>query len=518
MPVPATLLRCALGLALLITSSLAAPRLDVEEFRLDNGMKFLLVHKPGAVTVAAGWVSKFGSVNERPGVTGVAHLFEHMMFKGTTTIGTTDIDRDLQLIKEIDAVQSQIRTERETLLTRYRLGLIDDPDDPAHRSENHATLLTRFRDLLREQRSLLDKNAFINTYASHGAVGMNAATGHDFTSYFVTVPAHKLELWFWMESDRLANPVFREFYTERDVVLEERRLAVESTPTGKLDQQFEAMFWQSSPYGWPVIGWPSDIQSITREEASEYYSSYYAPGNLVAALVGDFETEDVQSLARRYFGRLASDKELPTPVRTREVPQQAEQRLIGEAESAPQVKIMYHAVPRGHVDEPALQVMAALLSGNTGRLQKSLVFDQRVSSGAFAWTDARKYDGAFGLHAVAAQGTTLDKLEEALLAEVDRLAREPVGYRELQTVKNQQLFRDYRNLLSKDSLLLDLLVREAQGEWRSINTDSALVKWVTPQDVLRVANQYFNRTNRSVAVYRTQQQGGTPELRQGAMQ
>ncbi len=510
----ATLLR-ALGLAVLAAIPLTAQRLDVEEFRLDNGMKFLLLHKPGAVTVSAGWVSKFGSVNERPGVTGVAHLFEHMMFKGTKTIGTTDIDRDLELIKQIDAVQRQIRTEREVLLTKHRLGLIDNPDDPAYRSEKHNTLIMRFRDLLHEQRSVADRNAFSRIYSSLGAIGANAATGHDFTAYFVSVPAHKLELWFWMESDRLANPVFREFYTERNVVLEERRQVIDSTPTGRLDEQFRAMFWQSSPYGWPIIGWPSDIQAITREEALEYYERYYAPGNLVAALVGDFETEEVQALARRYFGRLSSAGELPAPVRTREVPQRAEQRLNGEAETPAQVQIWYHAVPDGHVDLPALKVMAALFNGNTGRIQRSLVLDKRVSVGGFAETDARKYDGAFQLAAITAPGSTLEDLEGAMLAEVERLAQEPVGFREIQTVKNQLLFQNYRKLLSKSDLLFELLVREAMGDWRNLNKAPFRVMAVTPQDVLRVANRYFDRTNRSVAVYRPTQGGAPSTPRQG---
>ena len=320
----------------LLVASLAGQRVEVEEFTLDNGMKFLLLPREGDPNVAAGWISKFGSVNERPGVTGVAHLFEHMMFKGTRTIGSKDIERDLAIIEELDALRAEIESERAGLLEKQRRGLIDDPDDPANRSAEHNALLARFEKLIEEQHELLVKDEFSQIYTTNGGSGMNAGTSNDYTIYFINVPSNKLELWFWMESDRLADPVFREFYAERDVVREERRLRTDSTPTGKLNEQFESMFWQSSPYGWPVIGWPSDLNAITRAEAMEYFDLYYAPNNLVAALVGDFELDEVKTLARRYFGRLERGDRPPGAVRTREVEQQAEQRLIGKAETRPQ--------------------------------------------------------------------------------------------------------------------------------------------------------------------------------------
>ena len=186
---------------------------------------------------------------------------------------------------------------------------------------------------------------------------MNAGTDNDFTVYFINVPANKLELWFWMESDRLMNPVFREFYSERDVVHEERRLRTDSTPTGLLDEQFEAMFWESSPYSWPVVGWPSDLYGLTREEALEFFDVNYAPNNISAALVGGFDPDEAIALAERYFGRIPRGDREPEPVRTWEVEPQGEKRMIGYADTNPQVQIRYHGVADGHVDEPALLVL-----------------------------------------------------------------------------------------------------------------------------------------------------------------
>ncbi len=503
-------IRIALACALLLAASLSGQRVEVEEFVLENGMKFLLLPRSGDPNVAAGWVAKFGSVNERPGVTGVAHLFEHMMFKGTQTIGTRDIERDAQIIEELDSLRGRIQGERAALLEKHRRGLIDDPNDPASRSPEHTALLERFDQLIEEQRQLIVKDEFSRIYTTNGGSGMNAGTSSDYTIYFINVPSNKLELWFWMESDRLTNPVFRQFYSERDVVREERRLRVDSTPTGKLDEQVESMFWQSSPYGWPVIGWPSDLDAITRAEAMEYFDRYYSPNNLVAAMVGDFDPETVKQLARKYFGRLERRAEPPGAVRTREVEQQAEQRLVGHAETRPQAAIRFHTVPDAHVDEPPLIVLSAILNGRTGRLYKSLVLEQKVAVQAGAGVNGRKYDGSFQLQGVAAPGKTPEEVEAALLGELDLLAREPVGKRELQKVKNQQMAGDFRKLQSQFGLMVQLLVYEALGEWSNINAFSDRIQAVTAEEVQRVAQRYFGETNRTVALYYTKEGAAPP--------
>ena len=489
----------------LAACALAAPapaqEVQVVEHVLDNGMTLLLVPRPGDPNVAAGWVAKVGSVNERPGITGVAHLFEHMMFKGTHAVGTRDIEEDLRIIDALDALRADLQVEEARLVERHRLGVIDDPNSPDARSPRHRELLDEFDALLARQGELVIKEDFSRLYTGQGASGMNAGTSYDFTIYFVNVPANKLELWFWMESDRLLNPVFREFYAERDVVREERRLRTESTPIGKFQEQFDAMFWDASPYGWPVVGWPSDIEGVTREEALAFFDVHYAPNNVAAALVGDFDPDRAIALADRYFGRLPRGARTPAPPRTREMPQLAEKRMVAYAETNPQVVIRLRTVPDGHVDEPALVVLGQLLSGRTGRLYKALVEEQQVATDASGGQAGFKYEGMFELRGTAKQGRTPEEVEQAIQAEIERLKTEPVGDRELQKVKNQNAAGIFRDLEGNFQLMMQLLIRENNRGWETINSDPPLYDAVTADDVMRVAAQYFTPEARAVAIY-----------------
>ena len=496
------------ALALLAPVSAAGQEVQVVEHQLANGMTLLLVQRPGDPNVAAGWVAKVGSVNERPGITGVAHLFEHMMFKGTHTIGTRDIEEDLRLIDALDALKAEMQVEEARLIEQHRRGVIDDPQSPDVRSPRHRELIEEFDALLARQSELLIKEDFSRIYTGQGASAMNAGTSYDFTIYFVNVPANKLELWFWLESDRLLNPVFREFYAERDVVHEERRLRTDSTPIGKFREQFDAMFWESSPYSWPVIGWPSDIEGVTREEALAFFDVYYAPNNIAATLVGDFDPDEAIALAERYFGRLPRGARPALGPRTREMPQLAEKRMVAYAETNPQVVIRYHTVPDGHVDEPALVVLGQLLNGRTGRLYRALVEDQEVATGAAGGQAGFKYEGMFELRGTARQGRTPEEVEQAIYAELERLKTEPVGERELQKVKNQNAASTFRDLEGNFQLMMQLLIRESYRGWETINADPPLYDAVTADDIMRVANDYFPPETRAVAIY--YREGGEP--------
>ncbi len=490
---------------LLATSAAPAQQVDVREHVLDNGLRLLLVPRKGDPNVAAGWVARVGSVNERPGITGIAHLFEHMMFKGTRTLGTSDIEKDLEIIGQLDATKIEMAREEEDLARRLRVGEIEDARDPAVRSARHQELRKKFEELLKSQKKVLVKDEFDKVYSSAGGSGMNAGTTYDLTIYFINVPANKLELWYWMESDRLLNPVFREFYSERDVVREERRLRTESTPTGRYEEQFEAMFWGSSPYSWPIIGWPSDVEAITRAEAAQFYDTYYAPNNLTCCLVGDFEIDRAIALAERYFGRLKRGAREPAPVRTVEVPQLAEKRMVASAETKPRVTIRYHSVADGHVDEPALVLLSDILNGRTGRLYKDLVLERKVATSASASQQGRKYEGFYQFSAVAADGHEPEEVEKILLELIDGLAEKEVSERELQKVKNQNAASEFRKLRSNFSLLLQLLFRDANRGWRTINTDPALLQAVTAADIQRVAKKYFRPENRSVLIFHTKE-------------
>ena len=490
-------------LAIGLAASAAAQDLDVREVTLDNGMRVLLLARPGDPNVACGWIAHVGSVNERPGITGLSHLFEHMMFKGTRVIGTRDIEADTRINAEQDRVRGELRKEQEKLDHEAFLGRIPNAADPAARTERHQKLLTEFDELVKKQKELLVDNEMDAIYQKAGGSGLNAFTSHDFTAYIVTMPANKLELWFWMESDRLTNPVFRQFYSERDVVWEERRMRTDSTPTGKLDEQFDAMFWMASPYAWPVIGWPSDLNGITREEANSFFSANYSPSNITAALVGDFDPAQAEALARRYFGRLARSKREPAPVRTFSPTQTGVRRFEAEAETRPTVKVRWPAVQHGHVDESALSMLSDLLSGETGRLQMSLVKGSKIASAASASQDGKKYAGYVEISGTAATGHEPQEVEDAIYAEVRKLQEQPVGDRELQKVKNQALAVKYRRLDGNFTIMIQLLVYDSLGDWKNMETEVDKYLAVTAADVQRVATTYLKDGLRNVAVYRT---------------
>jgi predicted Zn-dependent peptidase len=507
--------RCAAAVAtaaLLAAPALAAekPRIEVVEFRLENGMRWLLFERHESPQIAAGWVAHVGSVNERPGITGISHLFEHMMFKGTRTIGTRDSAADLALIEEQEAVMEQIRAELTLMRERLRRGEIDDLQKPESGSERYRELQRRFAELAQKQRAIIIKDQLDQLYTRNGGEALNAFTSEDVTAYFVRVPSNRLELWAWLESDRLIDPVFREFYSERDVVYEERRLAVESTPLGKFDEAFSALFWEASPYGWPVVGWPSDLPAITKAQADEYFGLYYAPGNLTGVLVGDFKAAEAKALVERYFSRIPAGRAAPPEMLTQEPKQLAEKRYRAEAETSPTVRIWWHGVPFVHADRTVLDLFSDLLSGRTGRLYKGLVQGRAIANQVSAVVDLRKYEGLFQVECVVKDGADPAAVEAAVYEEIERIQKEGVPADELQKVKNQGKAGAYRRLSSPFSIMVQLLQYDGLGDWRYINTYADEVEAVTSDDIQRVAREHFTKENRTVGVF-LRKAGTAPE-------
>jgi predicted Zn-dependent peptidase len=446
-------------------------------------------------------VAHVGSVNERPGITGISHLFEHMMFKGTRTIGTKDSAADLALIQEQEQVMEEIRAELTQMRARLRRGEIDELHKPENGSPRYRELLGRFGELVKKQREILIKDQLDQIYTRNGGEALNAFTAEDITAYFIRVPANRLELWAWLESDRLIEPVFREFYSERDVVYEERRLRVEATPLGKYDEAFSALFWEASPYGWPVVGWPSDLPAITKAQADEYFGLYYAPGNLTGVLVGDFKTAEARAVIERYFGRVPAGKAAPPEMITQEPRQLAEKRYHAEAETSPTVRIWWHGVPFVHKDRTALDLLSDVLSGRTGRLYKGLVQGREIANEVTAVVDLRKYDGLFQVECVVKDGGDPAAVEAAVYEEIEKIQKEGVPAEELQKVKNQGKAGAYRRLSSPFSIMVQLLQYDGLGDWQYINKYADEVEAVTSDDLKRVAAEHFVKENRTVGVF-----------------
>ena len=491
----------ALVLLLLLLPRVQAQEVPVIEKYLSNGMRLLMVERHDEPSISGGWVAHVGSSNERPGITGTAHLFEHMMFKGTPTIGTKNYKEDLEIIAEQEQIRDQMRQEERKMRAEYRLGEIDDLAKPENQTPRYKELLKEFNKLIAKQRTILVKNEFERLYSAQGGSGMNAFTTEDLTAYFITVPANKLELWMYMESERILHPVFREFYAERDVVFEERRMRTDSTPLGKFEEELNAMFWESAPYSWPVVGWPSDIPSISKAQADEFYATYYAPQNITLVLVGDFKPEQAEQMAQKYFERIPRGTKPIPDVVTLEVKQLAEKRMYAEAEANPQVDILWHTVPFKHKDSYALHILGQILSTRTGRLYKGLVLGSGVATDTYAYQDCQKWAGYFDAGGEARQGHKPEEVEQGIYDNLERLKHEPVPAEELQKVKNNFAAAQYRRLSANSHILYQLMVNDGEGDWREINAADPKLQAVTAADIMRVANKYFTKENRTVAIY-----------------
>lgn len=496
----------------------AAQNIDAREYRLDNGMQVLMVERHDAPTIMASIFARVGSANEITGITGISHLFEHMMFKGTEIIGTKDIKRDLAIMADLDSLRVLMRAEERVMRENLRRGTIKDMLDPEAKTPRYRELEAVFDKLILEQRSLIIKDQLDELYSKNGGFFLNAFTSEDYTGYFVRLPKNKIELYMWLESDRFNNPIFREFYSERDVVREERRLGVDSTPTGRIEEDFLAMFWKSSSYHWDVIGWASDLGSITREQADLYYDTYYAPNNLTMILVGDLEPDAMIQMVRKYFDRIPRGTTEPPDVVTLEEEQHGERRLIAEAESSPKTEVWYHTVAWKHADSYALEVLAGVMNGKTGRLFKKLVDEKGIAKSSAgggprmfgggsdlavdASQDSKKYAGAFKISAEGISGVRAEQMEAAIYEVIDDLKNNLVGDAELQKVKNQLRVQKIRfmDMMSGIGILFYLGQNAALGDWTEANNNPKMCDLVTAEDVKRAANTYLANDQRSVLI------------------
>lgn len=469
-------------------------QLPVHEYRLDNGMKILVVQRKETPRVYCALYWRVGSVNERPGITGLSHYFEHMMFKGTAVIGTTDAKRDAEINAEIDQVMSKVR-EIQLIRREYeRRGTEPHIEYATKLSESEKKYRKRYEELVEEQKKITISEHISKLYMSNGGTGLNASTSYDVTRYYVELPSNKVELFMWMESDRFLRPVFREFYPEREVVKEERRMRYEATPTGLINEAFSAMFWQSHPYGWPVIGWMSDIEMYTLADAEAYFKIHYSPQNCSAIFVGDVEPEKIRDMAARYFGRIPrSDVEQP-PIVTRESEQIAERRMHAEAPSQPFMTIRWHAPGAAHTDTAPLDLAMMALDGQSGRLYRALVEEKKLAIAVSASYGALRYAGYVYVVVQPKPGVAFEDIEKAVYEVLEDVKKNGITDRELQKVKNQSVAYVARQLQTNSGIGNAIGSAEITGDWkdvmgyldkiRAVQADqvkAAAVKYLTPQ-------------------------------------
>ncbi len=488
--------------AAVLVAALAAAgdvTLDVKEHVLGNGMKILMIPKPGVPRVVCHIYFKVGSINERPGITGSAHVHEHLMFKGTEVMGVTDYAAESKIDAEIDRLMDLI----------YRERFWKDGGDAAMT----AAWQKQVDELVKAQKAYIIKDDLWTQYMKNGGTGLNASTSQETTGYYVTLPSNKVELQMLMESDRMMNARFREFYSEKDVIMEERRLS-ENQPGFFFSEQVQAAFYTASPYHWGVIGWMDDLRKMTKRDLVEFHDTYYVPNNAVAIYVGDFDPKAVVAMAERYFGRIPKGPDLE-PIRTGVPAQYSEKRFYGEGPAPTSLAMMFHTPPDGDADTAALSVLAATLGsgggggfrgmggGGTGRLYNSLVRDKQLAVSASASSRPQWYVGAFQFSATPRldKGVKPEDLEKEIWAEIEKVKKEGLTEEEIQKAKNRGEAAFIRSLASTSGLASRVGRAELKRGWRSILTDLDDLKKVTNDDVKRVAAKYFVKDSSLTAIY-----------------
>ncbi len=489
MKLPVLLLAFGSFAASLPAQNLAEFQKRVTEFTLANGMHFIVLERHQAPVVSFHTYVNTGSVDDPKGESGLAHMFEHMAFKGTETIGSTNWPAEKKAMDDIERLYDQLEAERDKLSRA-------DPD-------RVNTLEAEVHEAIEKADSFVVPNLYPRIIEENGGVGMNASTGEDSTDYFYNFPANRVELWFYLESARFLHPVYREFYKERDVVREERRMRVESDPQGKLMEAMLATAIEAHPYRIMPGGWASDIENLRVKDAEKFFAAYYVPGNITMAVVGDVDPARIRALAEQYFARLAK-RPMPDPVITVEPVQEGPKRVEVASPAQPMEFVAYHRPDQYDKDDPVFDVLSDLLSeGRTGLLYKDMVRDKKLALAAGAQSEfpGGKYPGLFIFYLVPGLGHTSEENEKELDAVIESLKKDQVDEAALARVKTRTRAGLIRQLDDNAGLAQLLTSYYANyGDWKKLFTSLDDIDKVTASDVQRVAKQYFAKENRTTAV------------------
>lgn len=488
-------------LLMLVTTSLAAQDLASFEKRtqtrvLDNGLTVIILERHDAPVFSYATVINAGSAQEVPGITGLAHMFEHMAFKGSDRVGTKDWNAERAALAKVE----------EAYAAYDRVRYATKPDTAKIEAARKA-----WQDAIAEADQYVANDEFSQIIDRAGGVGMNAFTASDMTAYFFSMPSNRFELWAFMESERFRHPVQRQFYKERDVVFEERRMRIESSPFGRLTEQFLAAAFIAHPYGFSGVGWPSDLHSFSATDADIFFRKYYVPANMVLAIAGDVNPAEAWPVIEKYFGQLPKSP-APAALRVEEPPQSAERTVTLREQSQPLYMEGYHRPASSHPDSATYDVLAMLLSsGRTSRLYKALVRDQKIAAVAagFNGNPGEKYPNLFTAYAVPTPGHTPDEMAAAIHAELEKIKTETIAAEELQSVKTRVKAGLIRQLTGNSGLALQLAIYQTlQGDWRELFREVDRIDAVTADDVKRVANATFTASNRTVAKLENAPKGG----------
>lgn len=461
---------------------------QIVKTKLSNGVRVLLVQRTLSPTVALYIRYRVGAVDEVKGKSGAAHFLEHMMFKGTTSIGTKNFEAEHNLLTQIQETGNALDRERKkgAKANRQKLKRLGDQ-------------LTRLQN---EHKTLFIPNEIDRLYTENGGLDMNAATGQDMTTYHINLPGNKIELWARIESDRLLNPVFREFYTERDVVMEERRQRVESDPDGKLYENFMRAAYHKHPYGRPILGWTQDLMNLSPDDITQIHGQYKDPRNIVIAVVGDLDIQKTLRIIDHYFGRIPARKEEAASVAV-EPTQKAERRIRVTFDASPSLIMGFHK-PNAPADEDyVFDVLEAILTkGRTSRLYRALVIHSQIAKSVTVINGipASRYPNLFTIFAQPRHPHSNRELESAILRELEKLKNEPVTNDELIKAKKNIAMDYLKSLDSNDDLASTLSYYEVLlGDYRYFANYLKEIDKVTADDIKKAALKYLTKNNRTIA-------------------
>jgi len=497
-------LQAAVLFALLSAVALAQ---DVASFekrvtvkKLDNGLTIVICERPEAPVFSFFTLVDAGSAQDPLRATGLAHMFEHMAFKGTDTIGTTNYAAEKTALEKVEIAYAAYIDERDKSVGQ----------DAAKLKQ----LEKAWKDATTEADKFVVPNQFGKIVEQNGGEDMNAFTNYDETAYHYSFPTNRLELWAYLEASRFLHPVMREFYKERNVVIEERRLRTDSNPFGRLLEQFTEAAFAAHPYHRPTIGWISDLNHFSATDAQRFFDRYYVPSNMVVAVAGDLKAAEAMPILEKYFGQLPTHPE-PDEATTVEPPQNSVRRVVLKDASQPIYIEGYHRPDYRTKDDAVFDAISDLMSeGRTSRLYRALVRDKKIASYSEGITGypGVKYPHLFAFLAVPLPGHKPDEMADAIHAEIDRLKKEDISDDELKMIRTRSKANLIRGLADNEGLATQLATYQTRyGDWRELFRSVDRIDQVTKADIRRVANEVFTDTNRTVGIIENAPGGGGPQ-------
>jgi len=481
-----------------VTNPLVAQDLKSFESRittkvLPNGLTLIVCERPNAPVFSYATYIDAGDVNDPSGQSGLAHMFEHLAFKGTTQIGTNNWAEEKLALEKVESANEALRAEKLKAVGR----------DPKRIAE----LEKDFKAAEAEAHKFVVPNQFTEVAERNGAEGLNAQTGLDETVYFWSMPENRLELWAWLESARLSDVVPREFYRERSVVMEERRMRTDSNPIGRLVEQFLSTAYVAHNYGRSAVGWPSEVSQLTATEAMDFHKKYYVGANIVVSVVGDVKAAEAMPLLEKYFSKVPGGAK-PEEMTTVEPRQFAEKSVVLRESTQPLYLEGYHRPDFRDPDDAVYSAISDILSnGRVSRLYRSLVRDEQVavSVEGFSPFPGSKYPGLFCFFAVPAPGHTPDEMRAAIHKEIEKLKTADVSDEELAAFKTRARAGLLHGLANNQGLANTLASYQTNyGDWREMFLSLDRVDKVTKADIRRVANVVFVDSNRTSAAIETE--------------